>query len=113
MSAIGIGGALERLQLAQGEKQEHKGQSGILEIETTDNIIRNDNQKVKSCRSPPLVSALKASAEENAASFHFPGHNRGQAAPSSLTQLIGERPFLHDLPELPELDNLFAPEDLF
>ncbi|KAL0333617.1 UNVERIFIED_CONTAM: Arginine decarboxylase [Sesamum angustifolium] len=100
----------ERLQLAQGEKQEHKGQSGILEIETTDNIIRNDNQKVKSCRSPPLVSALKASAEENAASFHFPGHNRGQAAPSSLTQLIGERPFLHDLPELPELDNLFAPE---
>ncbi|KAM3301162.1 arginine decarboxylase [Capsicum chacoense] len=59
---------------------------------------------------PPLVGALKASAEENAASFHFPGHNRGQAAPSSLTQLIGAKPFLHDLPELPELDNLFAPE---
>lgn len=61
-------------------------------------------------RFPPLVSALKASAEENAASFHFPGHNRGQAAPSSLVHLIGLRPFLHDLPELPELDNLFAPE---
>lgn len=59
---------------------------------------------------PPLVSALKASAEENAASFHFPGHNRGQAAPSSLTQLIGAKPFLHDMPELPELDNLFSPE---
>ncbi|KAK4713288.1 hypothetical protein R3W88_019195 [Solanum pinnatisectum] len=59
---------------------------------------------------PPLVNALKASAEENAASFHFPGHNRGQAAPSSLTQLIGAKPFLHDLPELPELDNLFSPE---
>ncbi|XP_009789832.1 uncharacterized protein LOC107820429 isoform X1 [Nicotiana tabacum] len=59
---------------------------------------------------PPLVSALKASAEENAASFHFPGHNRGKAAPSSLTQLIGSKPFLHDLPELPELDNLFSPE---
>ncbi|KAK9699571.1 hypothetical protein RND81_08G182200 [Saponaria officinalis] len=59
---------------------------------------------------PPLVTALKESAKENAASFHFPGHNRGQAAPSSLTQLIGRRPFFHDLPELPELDNLFAPE---
>ena len=59
---------------------------------------------------PPLVSALKTSAEENAASFHFPGHNRGRAAPSSLTELIGRRPFLYDLPELPELDNLFAPE---
>ena len=99
----------ERLQVAQGEKQEQKGQSGILEFET-DNIIRNDNKKVKFCRSPPLVSALKASTQEDAASFHFPGHNRGQAALSSLTQLIGERPFLHDLPELSELDNLFAPE---
>ncbi|XP_011077896.1 uncharacterized protein LOC105161782 [Sesamum indicum] len=100
----------ERLQVAQGEKQEQKGQSGILEFET-DNIIRNDNKKVKFCRSPPLVSALKASAQEDAASFHFPGHNRGQVAPSSLTLLIGERPFLHDLPELSELDNLFAPEE--
>ncbi|GFQ05593.1 arginine decarboxylase, partial [Phtheirospermum japonicum] len=59
---------------------------------------------------PPLVYALKASANENAASFHFPGHSRGQAAPSSLTHLIGRRPFQHDLPELPELDNLFSPE---
>ncbi|KAL5055797.1 hypothetical protein RYX36_036479 [Vicia faba] len=59
---------------------------------------------------PPLVSALKASAVQNAASFHFPGHNRGRAAPASLTQLIGIRPYLHDLPELPELDNLFCPQ---
>lgn len=58
---------------------------------------------------PPLVAALKASAEENVASFHFPGHNRGRAAPSSLVNLIGSRPFSHDLPELPELDNLFTP----
>lgn len=34
---------------------------------------------------------------------------RGRAAPSSLSKLIGLGPFLHDLPELPELDNLFAP----
>lgn len=59
---------------------------------------------------PPFVGALKASAEQNAATFHFPGHNRGRAAPSSLTQLIGLSPFTHDLPELPELGNLHYPE---
>ncbi|KAL9259315.1 hypothetical protein AKJ16_DCAP03076 [Drosera capensis] len=60
---------------------------------------------------PPLVSALKAAAYMNAASFHFPGHNRGHTAPSSLAELIGKKPFLHDLPELPDLDKLFAPEE--
>ncbi|KAL8148654.1 uncharacterized protein LOC141708396 [Apium graveolens] len=59
---------------------------------------------------PPLVGALKASAEQNAARFHFPGHNEGRAAPLSLVELIGLRSFRHDLPELPELDNLFSPE---
>uniref|UniRef100_A0A803MEV7 Arginine decarboxylase n=2 Tax=Chenopodium quinoa TaxID=63459 RepID=A0A803MEV7_CHEQI len=60
-------------------------------------------------KSPPLlVNALKAAAEQqNVATFHFPGHNRGQAAPLSLIQLIGDRPFLHDLPEL---DNLSTPK---
>ncbi|KAL2901513.1 Arginine decarboxylase [Bienertia sinuspersici] len=60
---------------------------------------------------PPLVATLKSTAKDNAASFHFPGHNRGRVAPSSLTKLIGQRPFIHDLPELPELDNLFSPEE--
>ncbi|KAL5539068.1 hypothetical protein UlMin_043629 [Ulmus minor] len=72
------------------------------------NLVAKDELFVH--RPPPLVSALKAAAEKEAASFHFPGHNRGRAAPSSLTQLIGVKPFLHDLPELPELDNLFCPE---
>ncbi|KAL8161541.1 hypothetical protein V2J09_013030 [Rumex salicifolius] len=58
----------------------------------------------------PLVTALKSAAEDNAASFHFPGHNRGQAAPTPLTELIGKKPYVYDLPELPELDNLFSPE---
>lgn len=72
-------------------------------------LICKPNGSQQDCL-PPLVGALKASAEQNAASFHFPGHNRGRAAPSSLTQLIGLRPFIHDLPELPELDNLFSPQ---
>lgn len=70
----------------------------------------HDNSVHEQNNLPPLVSALKASAEQNIASFHFPGHNRGYAAPASLTQLIGRRPYAHDLPELPELDNLFCPQ---
>ncbi|KAK7845410.1 arginine decarboxylase [Quercus suber] len=77
---------------------------------TQDNLLISHPPVAKQESRPPLVSALKASAEQNVASFHFPGHNRGRAAPSSLTQLIGSRPFHHDLPELPELDNLFSPE---
>lgn len=99
----------ENLCTVLGEKQEQKGQCETLQLSTKDNVLGNDSQNVEDCRLPPLVSALKALAEENAASFHFPGHNRGQAAPSSFTELIGSRPFKHDLPELPELDNLFAP----
>ncbi|KAI3805364.1 hypothetical protein L1987_27681 [Smallanthus sonchifolius] len=75
-----------------------------------DNMVISDSQVSDNHKHLPLVSALKASANQKVASFHFPGHNRGRAAPSSLTRLIGVQPFLHDLPELPELDNLFAPE---
>lgn len=75
-----------------------------------DHVLRNNSPVLQQNGLPPLVSALKASAEQNVASFHFPGHNRGRAAPASLTRLIGTRPFVHDLPELPELDNLFCPQ---
>lgn len=88
-------------------KRKKIGQSDAI---TKDNFsipkLQNGQQEIL----PPLVSALKTSAEENAASFHFPGHNRGRAAPSSFTQLIGTKPFRHDLPELPELDDLFSPK---
>lgn len=77
----------------------------------TNNRVSSDNALVLQQNDlPPLVSALQAAAEENAASFHFPGHNRGRAAPASMTRLIGTRPYVHDLPELPELDNLFCPQ---
>ncbi|KAI3701758.1 hypothetical protein L6452_27083 [Arctium lappa] len=99
----------ERNQGMPGKKQE---KVGLLDYRKTvkDNMVVSDSQDSEHHKHPPLVSALKASAEQNVASFHFPGHNRGRAAPSSLSSLIGVRPFLHDLPELPELDNLFAPE---
>ncbi|PIN07893.1 Arginine decarboxylase [Handroanthus impetiginosus] len=59
---------------------------------------------------PPLVRALKCSAERNAVALNFPGHKRGQAAPSALTQLIGTKPFLHDITEHPDLDKFFCPK---
>ncbi|XP_071737088.1 uncharacterized protein [Rutidosis leptorrhynchoides] len=74
------------------------------------NMVISDSRASERDNQPPLVTALKTSAEQNVASFHFPGHNRGRAAPLSLARLIGVQPFRHDLPELPELDNLFAPE---
>ncbi|KAL6909393.1 hypothetical protein ACP4OV_001674 [Aristida adscensionis] len=58
----------------------------------------------------PLVQALESTASQDVTCFHFPGHNRGKAAPSSLLRLIGLETFLHDLPELPELDDLFSPK---
>ncbi|KAJ7969464.1 arginine decarboxylase-like [Quillaja saponaria] len=76
-------------------------------ILVTEDIPDSSRYQQKSL--PPLVAALKATAEENVASFHFPGHNRGHAAPSSLTQLIGSRPYIYDIPEIPQLENLFSP----
>uniref|UniRef100_A0A803MEV4 Arginine decarboxylase n=1 Tax=Chenopodium quinoa TaxID=63459 RepID=A0A803MEV4_CHEQI len=57
--------------------------------------------------SPPLVNTLKAVAEQNVASFLFPGHTQGQAIPSSMSQLIGHKPFLYDISEV---DNLSTPK---
>ena len=74
-----------------------------------DNITIPNSRPSENHNRTPLVTALKASAKQKVHSFHFPGHNRGRAAPSSIYNLNGIQSFLHDLPELPELDNLFSP----
>ncbi|PQQ10603.1 arginine decarboxylase-like [Prunus yedoensis var. nudiflora] len=99
----------ESRNLEPSKKQDKTSGIGKTRSATKDQIVISNVRISQQESSPPLVTALKASAEQNAATFHFPGHNRGRAAPSSLTQLIGLKPFLHDLPELPELDNLFSP----
>ncbi|CAL8074784.1 unnamed protein product [Prunus armeniaca] len=99
----------ESRNLEPNKKQDKTSGIGKTRSATKDQIVISNVRISQRGSSPPLVTALKASAEQNAATFHFPGHNRGRAAPSSLTQLIGLKPFLHDLPELPELDNLFSP----
>ncbi|MBE9139682.1 aminotransferase class I/II-fold pyridoxal phosphate-dependent enzyme [Nodosilinea sp. LEGE 07088] len=58
----------------------------------------------------PIISALQTSSRRPHAAFYAPGHKRGQGASSRLKALLGERALAADLPELPELDNLFAPE---
>ncbi|KAE9593315.1 putative arginine decarboxylase [Lupinus albus] len=95
----------ERSIALPGYEQDDSNESGAALSITDDHILSRNTSAL-----PPLVRALKASAEENVATFHFPGHNRGHAAPPSLTSLIGIRPYIHDLPELPELDNLFCPQ---
>ncbi|KAJ6673118.1 ARGININE DECARBOXYLASE [Salix viminalis] len=100
----------ERSTLEPKKKRDGKSRGEKNRSVTEDKSLISRSRISQQNSLPPLIGALKASAEKNSASFHFPGHNRGRAAPSSLTQLIGVRPFIHDLPELPELDNLFSPE---
>ncbi len=57
----------------------------------------------------PLLDTLKACAEHPHAPFYTPGHKRGQGISQSLADLFGFAVFRADLPELAELDNLFAP----
>jgi len=58
----------------------------------------------------PLLTALANQAGRDRARFYAPGHKGGQGSPPTLKALWGEAVFRADLPELPELDNLFAPD---
>lgn len=58
----------------------------------------------------PLLDALKLCIRQPNAPFYTPGHKRGQGIPQSLTTCLGSAVFQADLPELPGLDNLFAPQ---
>lgn len=58
----------------------------------------------------PLLDALRHCAQRPNTPFYAPGHKRGQGIPSQLSELLGVEVFRADLPELVELDNLFAPQ---
>ncbi|MGF1515013.1 MAG: aminotransferase class I/II-fold pyridoxal phosphate-dependent enzyme [Elainellaceae cyanobacterium] len=55
----------------------------------------------------PLVDALRRASQRAHAPFYTPGHKRGASSP--LRTWWGAAVLAADLPELPELDNLFAP----
>ncbi len=57
----------------------------------------------------PLVNALLKSSKQAHAAFYAPGHKQGKGSNSNIKNLIGTTALTADLPELPELDNLFAP----
>lgn len=58
----------------------------------------------------PLLNALKQAARRSHAAFYAPGHKQGKGSNGEIKDFLGDRVFQADLPELPELDNLFAPE---
>jgi len=60
----------------------------------------------------PLWQALCASARSDQVAFHTPGHKRGRGLPAKVLAQLGSTLGPMDLPELPELDNLFAPESV-
>lgn len=57
----------------------------------------------------PLLAQLQQLSQEADAAFYTPGHKRGRCVNDNLQNLLGKLVFKADLPELPELDNLFAP----
>ncbi|MGH2412899.1 MAG: aminotransferase class I/II-fold pyridoxal phosphate-dependent enzyme, partial [Microcystaceae cyanobacterium] len=58
----------------------------------------------------PILETLQALVNQPDTAFYAPGHKRGQGISQPLADLLGKSVFRADLPELPELDNLFAPE---
>ena len=58
----------------------------------------------------PLLDALRECANKHHAPFYTPGHKRGQGISQRLADCFGSAVFKADLPELAELDNLFAPQ---
>ena len=60
----------------------------------------------------PLVSALQICARRRQAAFYTPGHKGGQGISALHRAVFGADIFRVDVPELPELDDLFAPESV-
>ena len=60
----------------------------------------------------PLLTALARCRDRSHAPFYTPGHKGGRGASPQLLALFNAKVLRCDLPELPELDNLFAPESV-
>ena len=58
----------------------------------------------------PLLDALRDRTNHPHSPFYAPGHKGGQGISGPLVEFFGAAVFQADLPELPELDNLFNPE---
>ena len=65
---------------------------------------------MKDLLATPFLNALIESARKPHSAFYAPGHKQGKGVGSKIKSYLGEAVFQADLPELPELDSLFAPE---
>ncbi len=70
----------------------------------------NENCPSSSQEETPILDALRLSSLQNGAAFYAPGHKKGKGINPRIKNLWGGQIFQADLPELPELDNLFAPQ---
>lgn len=66
-------------------------------------------EKGKRQQRAPIVERLNWLTEQEDTAFYAPGHKQGKGISPFLANWLGETIFRADLPELPELDNLFAP----
>jgi len=57
----------------------------------------------------PIIDQLGILSIQPDSAFYAPGHKRGNGINPILENLLGNKLFKADLPELPELDNLFTP----
>jgi arginine decarboxylase len=64
---------------------------------------------MKQQQASPIMEILQKLIVQSDVPFYAPGHKHGQGVSKILSDLLGKRTFQADLPELPELDNLFAP----
>ena len=60
-------------------------------------------------RRTPLLDALVDQAQNPHSRFYMPGHKGGKGSPPNLLQALGSTSLNADIPELPNLDQLFAP----
>jgi len=65
--------------------------------------------EMKQQQASPIIEILQKLIIQPDIPFYAPGHKHGQGVSKILSDLLGKRTFQADLPELPELDNLFAP----
>jgi arginine decarboxylase len=58
----------------------------------------------------PILDTLGFLADRGNAPFYAPGHKQGGGISAKIEEIFGKSLFKLDLPELPELDNLFSPQ---
>lgn len=67
---------------------------------------------ISQAKTPILETLWQCATRIDRAPFYTPGHKRGEGITQQLLNYFGKAVFSADLPELPELDNLFAPQGI-